>query len=325
MQILLTGGTGLVGSYLVPRLIGMGHGVDVVTRSPQHMKVMPGLRAVRADLGSPNWIREASINDQPLDLVGYEGVVHLAYATTNNDAYDRQVTTESVEQLVNALDEAGGQIREVVLGGSMTVFGAAPGPGRVDEQAPRVGDTPYAANKIAAARALADRRGSYRTTVLHPTGVYDLERSKRIAFYTELFASGYIVTQAGARGTTNIVHADDVAAAIVGALARGGGSTTEEYVINGESMTYAEWFDLLAAWVGTASYRRLPRFAARLRRLVPNGVSRRAKLRWPVQLPAYKTAMFEHHAEFDSGKARRDFGFIPAVFLRDLCGARNPH
>ena len=34
MQILITGGTGLIGRHLIPRLLELGHQVTVVTRSP---------------------------------------------------------------------------------------------------------------------------------------------------------------------------------------------------------------------------------------------------------------------------------------------------
>jgi len=35
MKILITGGTGLIGRHLIPRLLELGHGVIVVTRSPE--------------------------------------------------------------------------------------------------------------------------------------------------------------------------------------------------------------------------------------------------------------------------------------------------
>ena len=34
MQILITGGTGLIGRHLIPRLLELGHQITVVTRSP---------------------------------------------------------------------------------------------------------------------------------------------------------------------------------------------------------------------------------------------------------------------------------------------------
>lgn len=35
MNVLLTGGTGLIGRHLIPRLLELGHRVTVSTRSPE--------------------------------------------------------------------------------------------------------------------------------------------------------------------------------------------------------------------------------------------------------------------------------------------------
>lgn len=35
MKIVLTGGTGLIGRHLIPRLLDLGHQITVVTRNPQ--------------------------------------------------------------------------------------------------------------------------------------------------------------------------------------------------------------------------------------------------------------------------------------------------
>ncbi|WP_314141198.1 TIGR01777 family oxidoreductase [Buttiauxella noackiae] len=40
MQILITGGTGLIGSHLVPRLLELGHDVTVVTRNPDKARTL---------------------------------------------------------------------------------------------------------------------------------------------------------------------------------------------------------------------------------------------------------------------------------------------
>lgn len=40
MQILITGGTGLIGSHLVPRLLELGHDVTVVTRTPDKARTL---------------------------------------------------------------------------------------------------------------------------------------------------------------------------------------------------------------------------------------------------------------------------------------------
>lgn len=35
MNIVITGGTGLIGRHLIPRLLELGHQITVVTRNPQ--------------------------------------------------------------------------------------------------------------------------------------------------------------------------------------------------------------------------------------------------------------------------------------------------
>ena len=38
MNIVITGGTGLIGRHLIPRLLDLGHQITVVTRNPQKAK-----------------------------------------------------------------------------------------------------------------------------------------------------------------------------------------------------------------------------------------------------------------------------------------------
>ena len=40
MKILLTGGTGLIGRHLIPRLQALHHDITVVTRSPEKARVL---------------------------------------------------------------------------------------------------------------------------------------------------------------------------------------------------------------------------------------------------------------------------------------------
>ncbi|GDX04790.1 TIGR01777 family oxidoreductase [Buttiauxella sp. A111] len=67
MQILITGGTGLIGSHLVPRLLELGHDVTVVTRSPEK---------ARAKL-SPKVTLWKGLSDHP-NLDGFDAVINLA-------------------------------------------------------------------------------------------------------------------------------------------------------------------------------------------------------------------------------------------------------
>ena len=71
MRIFVTGGTGLVGRRLIPRLAGRGDGVVVLSRSDKAADGLPaGVEIVRGDLARPGpW----------LDLLaGCDAVIHLA-------------------------------------------------------------------------------------------------------------------------------------------------------------------------------------------------------------------------------------------------------
>lgn len=60
MRIVVTGGTGTVGSQVVKELAGKGHEVAVLTREPSKVRSLPaGVRAVQGDLQSPQTVRTA--------------------------------------------------------------------------------------------------------------------------------------------------------------------------------------------------------------------------------------------------------------------------
>jgi uncharacterized protein YbjT (DUF2867 family) len=57
MQVLVTGGTGLVGSRVVRELVTRGAGVTVLTRDAAKIKMLPGgSRGVQGDLGDPETV-----------------------------------------------------------------------------------------------------------------------------------------------------------------------------------------------------------------------------------------------------------------------------
>lgn len=67
MQILITGGTGLIGSHLIPRLLELGHGITVVTRNPDKARA----------LFAPQVTLWKGLNDHA-NLDGFNVVINLA-------------------------------------------------------------------------------------------------------------------------------------------------------------------------------------------------------------------------------------------------------
>ncbi|MDZ7277828.1 TIGR01777 family oxidoreductase [Pantoea eucrina] len=117
MHLLITGGTGLIGQHLIPRLLSLGHEVSVVTRD------VAGARE-KLDARVALW----SGLDQQRDLNGIDGVINLAgepIADKRWTAQHKQQLCESrwqiTEQLVSLI-HASSQPPQFLLSGSATGF-----------------------------------------------------------------------------------------------------------------------------------------------------------------------------------------------------------
>ena len=115
MKVLVSGGSGFIGSHLVASLTKDGHDVVVLTRRPATTNPTKGVRAVLWDAHSANgdWVRELS---------GAQGVVNLAGASIGSWPWTRQKMAELVSSrlsatgaLVQALERTPAERRPPVL------------------------------------------------------------------------------------------------------------------------------------------------------------------------------------------------------------------
>jgi nucleoside-diphosphate-sugar epimerase len=307
---LVFGGTGLVGGYLMKRLQAQGYSIHVVSRKTPEGQI--NIRYIQADLSQANWLSQAHI-----DFSQFQALFHLAYATHGDEAYNRQVTVSSVKTVLNALaDRQSTAPCHFVYVGSMVTFGSQPD-GVVSETSPRHPKSEYALHKTEATRIALFPPSNVISTVLHPTGVYD-ESSKRIAHYRALLADNY-VPKTAPLGINNIVYADDVAAAMVQCLARPQQQPAEEYIINGESMPYSDWFAGLEKTVSKKSWLTAPTFMQNMCRGPARKVLNRLRIGCPLHFAASAETPLTQHATYSSAKAAHDFGFKPSVTFTDVC------
>lgn len=89
-SVLVTGGTGVLGRRLVPRLVHRGHRVRVLAR---HVVDMPGVEVVAGDVRTGDGLREAT--------AGMDSVIHAA---TNPRRTARKTEVAGTENVLRALE-----------------------------------------------------------------------------------------------------------------------------------------------------------------------------------------------------------------------------
>lgn len=169
-NILITGASGFIGSFIAEEALQRGMNVWVAVRKSTNRKYLtdPRLRFVELNLGSEEQIREA------LRGLHFDYIVHAAGATKCKDPQDfYKVNTEGTKNLVKAL-QSQAPIGAFIYLSSLSIFGA------IREEEPHQDilltdipqpNTHYGKSKLQAEQWLkANCTMPY--VILRPTGVY---------------------------------------------------------------------------------------------------------------------------------------------------------
>lgn len=218
MTVLVTGGTGFVGRFIVERLAAAGHAVTVMGRSP------PPAGFFKQPVG----FLEAGL-DPAVDLTdalhGFDHLVHAAfdhvpgkYRGGEGDdpiAFRRRNRDGSIA-LFTAAKRAG--VKRAVFLSSRAVYGPQRPGAVLDETTEPLPDTLYGGVKLSAERALQSLSSDgFAGISLRVTGVYGPTALGRAHKWAELF-SDYLNGRPIAPHVATEVHGDDVAAAVELAL-----------------------------------------------------------------------------------------------------------
>jgi len=246
MRILIIGGTGHIGTYLVPRLVESGHEVTCVSR---------GARAPY--LPHPAWkaVRQAVLDREYLEAEGrFAGEI----ATLQPDAVMDLIcfTPESARHLAEGL---AGRIQHFLCCGTIWVHGhSVEVP--ITEAAPRAPFGEYGIRKAALEAYLLDqaRRRGFPATVLHPghivgRGWVPLNPAGNFnpaVFRTIARGEPLCLPNLGLE-TVHHVHADDVAQGFQQALENRGAAVGECFhLASPAALTLRGYAERLYAWFG---------------------------------------------------------------------------
>lgn len=302
MKILVTGGTGFLGTHLVPKLVSAGHTVRLIGRSkPAHAH--PDVEFVAADLKNREAVRGA--------LEDVEAVYHLAGLVSFRPKDARamfELHVDATRELLRDVREAG--VKRLILGSTSGTIAVSKterlGVETDDYPITVVGRWPYYLSKIYEEKMALEycKKHALPLVVLNPSLLLGPGDERLSSTWTVVkFLNGDI--PAMPNGGLSFVDARDAAEAFAAALTKG-----ELYGrhLMGVNLSLPEFYERLERLTGVKAPRvRLP---SSLNVLGAHLLERWAKVRGSeVSLVPQEVETGEHFFYLDPSKAERELGF----------------
>jgi len=313
-RVLVTGATGLVGSYAALRLRDGGWTVRALVRDPD---AAAWLAREGAELARGDVLDAASL---AAAMRGCDAVVHTAATVVSGGGYEayRRPNVDGTRLVVDAAAAAGARLAHV---SSIAVYGAS---GRYDARAtdeetplrPLAAGELYARSKRESEAVVLDAHAAGRlwATALRPDVVYGRRDRQFVPRIARLVRRGVVPAVGGGDSTLAVIHAANVAEAIARALAHDGAGGRAYNVANEAPVTVRRFFELAARGLGrpvrtvrvpTAIVRAAVHAAAFGATLVGRG-GMSAAVRASVDF-------ITRDNPFSSERARRELGWAPVI------------
>lgn len=253
MRVLVTGGTGFVGSHTAAALLRAGHEVRLLVRDPAKAeRVFASLAVPVPDRVRGDVLDRAAVEQS---LEGCDAVVHAAAVVANDRRRADEVlrtNPAAARNVLGAAVDAGAD--PIVHVSSVASLFPPPGP-VIDASTPVASPTSaYGRSKAEAervARALQDQGAPL--TIIYPGGVWgpdDPNLTEQVRAAATLVRSGVPITSGG----LTVLDVRDLAEVICRAVEPARGS--RRFILGGHFFTTPELADLLEEVGGRA--RRLP-------------------------------------------------------------------
>ena len=234
MRVLLTGGSGFIGSHVADQLSEQGHTVRALVRASsdtQGLELVPGL-----ELATGAVENRTSLDDA---VRGCDAVVHVAglvKARSPKEFFD--VNAEGTKNLLAAAIAAGSPRRFVHVS-SLAAIGPSLDGNPVDGDTPPRPVNNYGRSKLAGELTVLGAAGQIPVTVIRPPLVYGPRDHETLSFFTAI-RRGTLPILGDGRNTLSLIYAADCAAAIVAAGLLDGPSGKAYFVNDGTVYVWRE-------------------------------------------------------------------------------------
>ena len=314
MRLLVTGGTGFIGSHLAEQ--GRRLGADVVVlglagrpeeRANVELLRRQGVEVFEGSITEPELCRRA--------VQGATHVFHLAVAMREGgkrDEFFESVNLDGTRRLLEAAADEG--VRRFIYCSTIGIYGHR-APGITREDSPLAPGNIYERTKVAAERQVREF-GAARSlpyTILRPADVYG-PRDQRLLKLFKGVSAGRFPMFGGGEGRRHMIYVDDVVSGFFRACERER-AVGDSYILAGpKACTLRELVAEVQAATGSRrSGPHLPLKPMLALAGVVEDVSRVLK----VDPPIYRRRMdfFWSDSEFDTTHARQGLDWVPRVGL----------
>ncbi|NPV54568.1 MAG: NAD-dependent epimerase/dehydratase family protein [Firmicutes bacterium] len=252
MRVVIIGGSGHVGTYLVPRLVESGHEVIVISRGQREpYRSHAAWKAVQQVVMDRTAEEAAGAFGERVNSLKPDVVIDMVC-----------FTLESARHLVEALR---GRVQHFLHCGTIWVYGPS-GEVPSTEDQPRHPFGDYGVQKAAIEAYLLNeaRRNGFPATVLHPGHIVgpgwapvNPAGNFNPRVFAQLARGEELALPNLGMETVHHVHADDVAQAFMKALANWNSAVGESFnIVSPAALTLRGYAEAVASWFGQPAHLR---------------------------------------------------------------------
>ncbi len=243
MKVLVTGGTGFIGSHVVERLIDDGHDVVATKRPNSSLKWLPLNKIEVVDAPVENM---SALHDV---LPNIDAVVHVAGITRAKGRGDFfRVNARSVDNLLRLCDEYASRMRKFVLISSLSAAGFAEDV-PLDESMELSPYTDYGESKYAGEKYALNYKNKFEIAILRPPTVYG-PRETGVFVYFKMINKGILPFVDTRERKLSVIYVKDLAKAVSMLLDANYKSGSAYFISDGEVYTWQEFADEIALALG---------------------------------------------------------------------------
>ncbi len=319
MKVLVTGGGGFLGRYIVEKLLARGETVRVFARGKYDELERAGVEVVRGDLRSYDALNDACKNiDALFHVAALAGVWGKA-----KDYFDINVT--GTKNVIKACKE--NHVRKLIYTSSPSVvFGTDAITGATEAQC-RYPDRylcDYPRTKAIAERAVlnANRDSGLLTVSLRPHLIWGPRDNNLIPRIIERAKQRKLKKVGDGTNMVDIVYVENAADAhlnALDALQEGAAAAGKAYFISqGEPVNLWDWIDTLLDMVGAPKVDKRISFETAYRvGAIMERMYRLFRIKQEPLMTRFVASQLAKSHYFDISAAREDLGYSPAVSTED--------